>query len=131
MSHFVALVDGEAGAFGVVFPDAPGCAAMGATPEEALKNAALALAEWVGQDVPPKSRSLEELRADEEVREQLAEGSMIAIVPLVRESGRSVRANLSIDAGLLEAIDAAAERAGLTRSAFLSSAAREKILDSV
>jgi len=131
MAHYIALVDGQAGAFGVVFPDAPGCAAMGATHEEALKNGAIALAEWVGQDEPPTPRSIEELRADDEVKEQLAEGSMVAIVPLVRESGRSVRANLSIDAGLLEAIDDAAGKAGLTRSAFLSSAARDKILDSV
>jgi metal-responsive CopG/Arc/MetJ family transcriptional regulator len=38
-----------------------------------------------------------------------------------------VRANLSLDAGLLDAIDDAAKAHGLTRSAFLASAAREKI----
>lgn len=42
-------------------------------------------------------------------------------------AGRTVRANVTFDAGLLEAIDAEAERRGLTRSAFLASAAREKI----
>ncbi len=42
-------------------------------------------------------------------------------------SGRPVKANLSLDAGLLDAIDEAAKRRGLTRSAFLASAAREKI----
>lgn len=131
MSHYIALVDGEPGSFGVVFPDAPGCTAMGLTHEEALQNSVLALAEWVGLDEPPAPRSIEELRADEDVQEQLSDGAVFAIVPLVRESGRSVRANLSIDAGLLEAIDVAAARAGLTRSAFLSSAARDKILDSV
>ena len=131
MPHYIALVDGEPGRFGIVFPDAPGCTAMGTTHEEALQNSVLALAEWVGQDEPPAPRSIEELRADEEVQEQLSDGAVFAIVPLVRENGRSVRANLSIDAGLLEAIDVAAARAGLTRSAFLSSAAREKILDSV
>ncbi|RUV56524.1 ribbon-helix-helix protein, CopG family, partial [Mesorhizobium sp. M1A.F.Ca.IN.022.02.1.1] len=39
----------------------------------------------------------------------------------------SVRANLSLDAGLLAAIDTEASRRGLTRSAFIASAAREKI----
>jgi metal-responsive CopG/Arc/MetJ family transcriptional regulator len=34
---------------------------------------------------------------------------------------------LSLDAGLLDAIDEAAKAHGLTRSAFLASAAREKI----
>jgi metal-responsive CopG/Arc/MetJ family transcriptional regulator len=38
-----------------------------------------------------------------------------------------VKANLSLDAGLLAAIDDAAASRGLTRSAFLASAAREKI----
>ena len=43
------------------------------------------------------------------------------------DAGRPVKANLSLDAGLLDPIDEAAERRGLTRSAFLASAAREKI----
>jgi hypothetical protein len=46
----------------------------------------------------------------------LAEGASLASVPLIRETGRPVKANLSIDSGVLEAIDAAAERHNLTRS---------------
>jgi hypothetical protein len=57
----------------------------------------------------------------------LEEGGVFAYVPLVLDTGRPVKANLSLDAGLLNAIDEAAERRGLTRSAFLASAAREKI----
>ena len=48
-------------------------------------------------------------------------------MPLLLDSGRAVRANLSLDAGLLDAIDKAAKAHGLTRSAFLASVAREKI----
>lgn len=50
------------------------------------------------------------------------------MLPLLRDSGRPVRANLSLDAALLEAIDEAAMARGLTRSAFIASAAREKIM---
>jgi len=50
------------------------------------------------------------------------------MVPLVLDKGRSVRANLSIDAGLIEAIDAEAKRRGLTRSSFLASAALDKLM---
>jgi metal-responsive CopG/Arc/MetJ family transcriptional regulator len=50
------------------------------------------------------------------------------IVPLIFDSGRPARANLSLDSGLLQAIDEAAQARGLTRSAFLASAAREKIV---
>jgi metal-responsive CopG/Arc/MetJ family transcriptional regulator len=48
-------------------------------------------------------------------------------VPVVLDSGRTVRANLTFDAGLLEAVDAEAARRGLTRSAFMASAVRERL----
>jgi hypothetical protein len=67
------------------------------------------------------------LRAERAVADAIARGAALAIVPLLLAAGRPVRANLSIDAGLLAAIDEAAEARGLTRSAFLASAAREKI----
>ena len=41
------LIDGEAGAYGVVFPDLPGCVAMGPTIEEAICNAEEAMQDWV------------------------------------------------------------------------------------
>ena len=75
----------------------------------------------------PKPRSIAQLRRDPEVRAALADGDVLALVPLVRDAGRPAKANLSLDAGLLAAIDEAAAARGLTRSAFLASAAREKI----
>ncbi|MCE2458795.1 MAG: type II toxin-antitoxin system HicB family antitoxin [Dehalococcoidia bacterium] len=41
------LIDGEDGAYGVVFPDLPGCVAMGTTIDEALANAEEAVRDWV------------------------------------------------------------------------------------
>jgi len=43
--QYPVFIDGEEGAYGVVFPDMPGIVAMGATVEEALVNAAEALAD--------------------------------------------------------------------------------------
>ena len=60
----------------------------------------------------PKPRSIEAVRADPEVAAALAHGAVLAIVPLVRDAGRPVKANLSLDAGLLAAI----LRAGATQS---------------
>ena len=136
MTRYAALIDGADGAYGVAFPDAPGCTAMGKTMDEAIANAGRALAEWVGYAVAsrlelPDVRPVDELRNDPEVIEQLADGAAIAVVPLVMESGSLVRANLSIDSGLLAAIDEAAERVGLTRSAFLASAAKDKLLGGI
>jgi len=132
VAHYVAVVDGKPGAFGAVIPDLPGCTSGGATVDAALRNAVEAMTLCVedaradGEKIP-KPRSAEKLRADPEVAAALAVGGILAYVPLVLDAGRPVKANLSLDAGLLNAIDEAAARHGLTRSAFLASAAREKI----
>ena len=75
------LVDGEDGAYGVVFPDLPGCVAMGTPVDEALVNAEEAVRDWVesmethGQDIPAPS-------APECV--EVTPGSTLASVPLTR-----------------------------------------------
>ena len=130
--RYIALVDGKAGAYGVVVPDLPGCTSAGSTTDEVLHNAVEAVRLWVEDAIDdgetlPRARSAEVLRADPEIAAALAEGAALAIVPLLLDAGRAVRANLSLDAGLLDAIDEAAKAHGLTRSAFLASAAREKI----
>jgi predicted RNase H-like HicB family nuclease len=130
--RYVALLDGRPGAFGVVVPDLPGCSSGGATVDEAVANAQEAVALWAdemaaqGGEVP-KPRSPEAVLADPEVAAAISEGSAIVMVPLIRESGRPARVNISLDRGLLDAIDEAAAARKLTRSAFLASAAREKI----
>lgn len=132
MARYVALVDGEAGDYGVVVPDLQGCTSAGATTDEALSNAVEAVrlraedAIADGEQLPAP-RSVEALRADPGIAADLAEGAALAIVPLLIDTGRPAKANLSIDAGLLSAIDEAAAARGLTRSAFLAGAAREKI----
>lgn len=91
VTRYVALVDGRPGAFGVVFPDCPGCTAMGRSVEEALANAAEALAEWAEDVRPmPKARTVDQVRLDPEVREALASGDALALVPLVTDARRTV-----------------------------------------
>jgi predicted RNase H-like HicB family nuclease len=132
-TRYGALVDGKRGAYGVVIPDLPGCTAMGKTIDEALASAASAAIAWAqvarAEGIAiPKPRAIEALRKDPEVAAELAAGAALSIVPLILDAGRPAKANLSLDAGLLQAIDEAAEARGLTRSAFIASAAREKIL---
>ncbi len=135
MTRYVALVDGEAGAYGVIVPDLPGCTSGGATTDDALHHAIEAVRLWAedaiadGEELPAP-RSAEALRADPEIAAAIAAGAALAIVPLLIDLGRPAKANLSIDAGLLAAIDEAAAARGLTRSAFLAGAAREKIASS-
>ncbi len=105
---------------------------MGNTEDEALDQAAEALRAWVeavtavGGEVPqPRPASV--LLRDEEVREALSEGAFLAQVLLVRDLGRPVKANMSIDSGVLAAIDATAGRLGITRSALVERMATERL----
>lgn len=127
--RYVALIDGSAGAYGVTLPDLPGCTAMGATVEEALAAAVEAMRDWadvVEEDgrAVPAPRAADTLRTDPEVAEALAEGAMLASIALVRHSGRPVKANLSLDSGVLAVLDAEARRNGLTRSAMVEAMTR-------
>ena len=130
--RYLALVDGKEGAYGVVVPDLPGCTSAGKTYEAAYRNAIEAVRLWVedtlgdGEKLPPP-RAQEKLLADREVRRALAAGAALMMVPLVRDTGKPAKANVSLDAGTLQAIDEEARAHGLTRSAFITSAALEKI----
>ena len=132
MTRYIALLDGEAGAYGASFPDLPGCVAMAASLDEIQSAAADALAEYVrdlrlhGDPVPAPS-SLESLKGDADVREALAQGASLTTIPLLPEISRPVKANLSLDAGVLAAIDSAAERLRLTRSATVELLARRHL----
>lgn len=132
--HYGALIDGADGAIGVSFPDLPGCVAMGKNEDEALDQAAEALRSWVeavtaNGGVVPQPRTASELLKDEEVREALSDGAFFAQVLLVRDLGRPVKANMSIDSGVLAAIDATAGRIGITRSALVERMAKERLHD--
>jgi predicted RNase H-like HicB family nuclease len=126
--HYVGILDGVGDLWGVRIPDLPGCVGAGSTPEEALADAAKALHDVIAHKSSggfeiPEARSLAEVVAAGEIEG----GEAAVLIPLLLDAGRTVRANVTFDAGLLAAIDAAAKQRGLTRSAFLASAAREKI----
>jgi len=110
MARYVALVDGRSGSYGLTVPDLPGCTSAAATIDEVLRRATEAVRLWAEDALAdgeklPKLRSIEAVRVDPEVAAALAHGAVLAIVPLVRDAGRPVKANLSLDAGLLAAID--------------------------
>ncbi|RTL87868.1 MAG: HicB family protein [Hyphomicrobiales bacterium] len=87
MTHHVAIVEEEEGkAVGVWFPDLAGCVSAGDTVDEAMANAAEALALWIEvaeeNNCPvPAPRSLTELKRVPEIAEDLAR-YMVALIPL-------------------------------------------------
>ena len=119
--------------FGVSFPDIPGCISAGDTLDEAVANGAEALAghiKWMEADGDPvpSPRSLDEIRDDDGLEEDREDAVLVAI-PLVRDLGSTTRINVSLDLGLLEAIDSAARQRKQTRSAFIASAVRKELIE--
>ena len=121
MKPYPALIDGEKGAYGVTFPDLPGIVATGSTIEEALAHAEEALRDCAiearrdGSVLRPPT-AMENVEAPH--------GHTLVSVPLIALTGRSVRANLSLDEGVAEFIDTEARRRKMTRTAYVEWMAR-------
>jgi predicted RNase H-like HicB family nuclease len=128
MTWYIALVhkDPES-AFGVSFPDLPGVFSAADVEDDIVPNAMEALTLWAEDEALPPPSSHADILARSDVRAELKDGAFLIRIPLVRDDTRTVRANITMEAGTLAAIDAAAKRRGLTRSAFLASAALKEI----
>lgn len=118
--------------FGISFPDFPGVASGGASMEEALERGRTTLAFHIAGlvedgEAVPASRPLDALRNDDDVQDAVrTEGAIIAQVP-VELPGKPVRVNISIEEGLLAAVDRAAKASGQTRSGYLAEAAQVRL----
>jgi predicted RNase H-like HicB family nuclease len=128
MKYFIALVHKEPeSAFGISFPDLPSVFSAADAEDDLTANAIEALRLWAEDETLPVPSSYDAISALPEVRTQLASGAFLTRVPFIEDTTRTVRANVTFDKGMLDAIDAAAKERGLTRSAFLASAARKEI----
>lgn len=127
--HYVGIIDGSGDVWGVRIPDLPGVHGGGDSPEAAIADATSAAREWVahaigkGVGVPSPPKLVEVMTTGE-----VETGEATVMVPVILDAGRTVKANVTFDAGLLEAIDEEARQRGITRAAFLASAARDKII---
>ncbi len=114
---YTAIVERAGSGFSVYFPDVPGCVSAGRTELEAFENAeealSLHLAELVrtGEAVPERSATIPH---DPEVEE------FCRFIARVELPGKAVRLNITMDEGLVAAID----RITTNRSSFLAQAAR-------
>ena len=131
--YYLGIVEKDAdSAWGMWFPDMPGCFPAADDFDDLPRVAAEVLRQHVealesnGWAVPVP-RLFAEAMNDRDVRKALKGGATTMLVPLLADPGRTVRVNVTVERGLLEQIDEAAEARGLTRSGFLAQAAREKI----
>lgn len=128
MKTYFAVVDKDQdSAFGLWFPDVPGCFSAADDEADILRNAIEALELHLEGEPAPDARQVDVVARDPSVADALANGAYLLAVPLVQTFHRAVRVNLSLDRGILEAIDSAAKLRGLTRSGFLAEAARNEI----
>lgn len=117
--YYPAIIERGRRGYGVFFPDLPGCTSAGDTVTEAALNAEEALAghlivaEQYG-DIIPEPSELDQLEVDPEVDE------VARLLVRVERRGKAVRLNITLDEGLVAAIDRVAEN----RSGFLAEAAR-------
>jgi predicted RNase H-like HicB family nuclease len=122
----------EDSAWGIWFPDMSGCLPAADEFDDLPRVAAELLRQHVealesnGRPVPAPRAAVDAIN-DRDVRKALKAGATTILVPLLADPGRTVRVNVTVERGLLDQIDEAAEARGLTRSAFLAQAAREKI----
>jgi predicted RNase H-like HicB family nuclease len=128
MTHYIALIHKDADSdFGISFPDLPGCVTAGSTLDEARAFAAEALALHLeglvedGEAIPAPS-SLEAIMADAINRDAVA-----VLVPAPDAPEKTVRVNITLPESVLESIDRAADRQGMTRSGFFVRAAKKEM----
>ena len=104
--------------YGVSFPDFPGCITAGKTLDEASRLAPEALALHIAGmiedgDAVPEPSKLDDVAAD------AAKHGAVAFMVSVDAPDATVRVNITARESQIEKIDALAEAAGLTRSAYM------------
>lgn len=130
MTHYFALVHKDAeSAYGISFPDLPGCFSAADTQGEVIPNAMEAIELFLDDaaEAPP-SHDLDALTADPDVAGELAAGAYLIAVPHIDNTNKTTRVNITLNKGLLDAIDAEASKRKMTRSGLIAQAAEREIL---
>jgi predicted RNase H-like HicB family nuclease len=126
MAHYIAVLHHENGAYGVIFPDFPGCISAGTSFDDAIHQGAEALAFHVAGlqedgEAIPCPRSLEAIRATEDWIDW--RDAYIALIPLLPAPDIADRINVTLPRRLLAQIDAVTRN----RSGFLAQAAAQAL----
>ena len=129
MRYYTAIIHKDEGsAYGLTFPDLPGAFAAADDWNGIPVAAAEALDLWF-EDMPDvEPASLEEIRKREDVAAELADGAVLMPVPYIPADTAVQRVNITMERGLLRAIDETAKERGMNRSSFLASAARRELI---
>ncbi len=131
MKMFYGLVHKEEdSAFGVSFPDVPGCFSAADEEADLLTNAQEALSLHLDGAEVPAARSVAEIMRDKDVKAEIEAGAFVLAVPII-ESRRKSRFNLMLDDELVASVDRVAKVSGVSRSEFVSQAVQTQLSSEV
>ena len=127
MNYPIAIEPQPGSAYGVQFPDLPGCFSAGETLDEAIANASEALAFHIEGLLDAGEKIPTPLDLEHHATHPEFTGMIWAVVTvdLASLSGKSERLNISLPERVLRRIDAAAEKNGESRSGYLARVALE------
>ena len=125
MFYFAVVHKDDDSAFGISFPDLPGCFSAADREEDIIPNAIEALSLWFEDEELVAPGAIGTIR--KQAIEDLAEGAFLMQIPYLERTGRTGRYNVSLDTGVVKMIDSAARTRKMTRSAFLEDAALKEI----
>jgi predicted RNase H-like HicB family nuclease len=130
MPHYIAVVHKDPdSAYGISFPDLPGCFSAADDEADIIPNALEAVELFLeGADKLPTPSGIDKIKSDPLVAADLAEGAYLMSIPYHFNPGRSTRVNFTINKGLLKLVDEEAARRKMTRSALLAQAAEREVL---
>lgn len=129
--RIVGLIHKEGNAYGISFPDLPGCVSAADNLDALFANAEEALALHIegmleSGEALPTPRSLDALRADPDVSEDFATAALTTVLPF-DPPGKAVRINITLEENLLARLDATVSRDGGSRSGYIAAAVRSRL----
>ena len=130
MRFAVVIHKDEGSSYGVTVPDLPGCFSGGETLDDAFTYAQEAIVGhietlFMDREPLPQVKPLTEHQANDDYRDGVCWG--FVEVDLAAISNKAVRVNITMPARVLAIVDAAATKAGESRSALLTHAALDYI----
>ena len=129
MNTYFALVHKDSdSAYGISFPDLPGCFSAADDENDIFPQAQAALTLFASDEESlPAARALSRLRADSDVKSAMKEGAFLIAVPLIVVTKKE-RYNLMLASDLVAGVDATAETLGVSRSDFVSEAIGQRLV---
>lgn len=120
MKLFPAIVHHDEGsAYGLTFPDLPGCFAASDDMDGIISAGADALSLWFEDQPDVKPTPIDKI--------DVPQGASLVLIPYIRRIRKVLKVNLSLHAHVVLAADAAAKKRGLTRSAFIAEAVMREV----